>query len=159
MARRNAPVARYLQMAGYTSVPGSARRYVSPTGETVSRRQAEQQSGALQAIHGVPTREALTRARALPYRPPGIQYGPRGGVIYAPPPTRTRDVAVYMADWNAAHPDSPYEAAESESFWDTYYTFLYNPAGLPWSVRRDLAMEEFGWGWDEANHQFIYPSY
>lgn len=60
MARRFPAVANFLRIAGYVKVPGK-RQYVSPSGQVVSRRQAEQRSGALRTVYGETTRERVTR--------------------------------------------------------------------------------------------------
>lgn len=34
----------------------------------------------------------------------------------------------------------------------------FRDRSIPWNQRRDLAIREFGWTWDQATHQFRYPT-
>lgn len=135
---RSYPVARFLREAGYTKIPGQ-RRYIAPSGEVVSRRQAEQRSGALQAIYGQPTREAITAER---------RFGKR-----LPVHRTTRD---YARDWKQTHGLPSIAAAERDpEFKAALHRF--RDRSIPWSERRALAEREFGWEWNFVEHTWRYP--
>lgn len=135
--RLDAPVARFLKSLGYEKVTG-ARRYISPTGQEISRRQAEQQSGALQAIFGVGTREELTRA--APTYPAG----------------KRRTIRQYAEDWRSAHNDTRgiNRVLKDPNFRNDLAYF--RDRSIPWSTRRRHAARVFGWQWIEQEHYWRY---
>lgn len=135
---RGQPVARYLLAAGYQRIPGDkARRYISPSGQVVSRRQAEQRSGALQAIYSVRSREELTR----------IAPTSRAG---------RRTIREYASDWKRCHGDTRgiNRILKDEQFRkDMAY---WRNRSIRWSSRRRFMEANFCWEWETDKHSWRY---
>lgn len=133
----SAPVARYLRLAGYVKVPGK-RRYIDPTGREVSRRQAEQTSGALSSIYGVRSREQLTAEAPVSRR-------------------RRYPIRNFATDWKACHNDPRSVAAILKDAEFREDVAFFRNRAIPWKDRREFAKRNFCWEWDQPDHSWRYP--
>lgn len=166
-------IAAQLRAQGYTRVPGSARRYVSPTGEEVSRRQAEQ--AVIRTAYGTQYGENLSRERYYAeIRPQNVQPSVwyTGDYEAAPVPfeflyatgdhgeQQTPDELwqfYYIRKWGTDYID---EEDNWQSAKRRFYGFTFGQRGDPtdWPTAVNVMYTEFGIAFNWDTHEFDYDT-